>query len=115
MNIRNTIKDEIKKDFDIKIVLIQIGFFFEVVQEDAIFFVDNFDFKLQKNGLYDGDITGFPEVALDHYKGQLQSMGVDFCIVSQVKDSQMELKSTKSKVSRVVSYSTIKEAEGLLF
>jgi hypothetical protein len=49
-DIRKYIKDALKEDFKLDLVLIQIGFMFEAIEEDAVFLSDNCDCQLQGKG-----------------------------------------------------------------
>ena len=109
-NIRKQIKDSLKNDFNFDLVLVQIGFMFEAIEEDAIFLEEKFNFQLQGPGNTNTfDITGFPLISLDKYKEQLDSMNVNYCLVEQIEDSQ------RGKVARCVTFSTIDGPEGLIF
>ena len=75
-NIRKEIKDSLKNDFNFDLVLVQIGFMFEAIEEDAIFLEEKFNCQLQGQGQGQGqgdfntlfDITGFPMKSLDNSK-----------------------------------------------
>ena len=112
-NIRKHIKESLKRDFSFDLVLIQIGFMFECIEEDAIFLSVNFDCQLQGTGkAIDYEITGFPVSGYEKYKQDLDSMDIDYCIVEQLKNSPDD---SKNKIQRVVTFSTISGAEGLIF
>jgi|TARA_B110000879_G_C11045879_1_gene460766 DNA mismatch repair ATPase MutS len=109
-DIRKHIKDSLKQDFKFDLVLTQIGFMFEAIEEDATFLCDNFDCQLQGSGKFVSyEITGFPASGLEKYKQDLDSMNIEYCIVEQMKDS------LKGKKQRVVTFSTVSGAEGLMF
>ena len=109
-DIRKHIKDSLKQDFKLDFVLIQIGFMFEAIEEDATFLCDNFDCQLQGEGkLVSYEITGFPVSGLEKYKQDLDSMNIEYCIVEQMKDS------SKGSKQRVVTFSTLSGPEGLMF
>jgi DNA mismatch repair ATPase MutS len=114
-NIRKEIKDSLKNDFNFDLVLVQIGFMFEAIEEDAIFLEEKFNCQLQGQGQGQGDfntlfdITGFPLKSLDKYKEQLDSMNINYCLVEQIGGRQ------KGKVTRRVTFSTIEGSEGLMF
>ena len=66
-DIRKHIKDSLKQDFKLDFVLIQIGFMFEAIEEDATFLCDNFDCQLQGEGKFVSyEITGFPVSGLEN-------------------------------------------------
>ena len=110
MDIRKKIKESLKKDFNFDLILIQIGFMFEAIEEDAIFLFDEFDLKLQGKGRFVSyDITGFPLSSADIYKEKLDLLGINYCFIEQINDSN------NSKIDRVVKFSTIEGAEGLIF
>ena len=109
-DIRKHIKDSLKQDFKLDLVILQIGFMFEAIEEDAIFLCDNFDCQLQGEGkLVRYEITGFPVSRLEKYKQDLDSMNIKYCIVEQMKNS------SKSSKQRVVTFSTVSGPEGLMF
>ena len=109
-DIRKDIKYSLKQDFKFDLVLIQIGFMFEAIEEDAIFLCDSFDCQLQGVGkLVPYEITGFPVSVLEKKKQHLDSMNIECCIVEQMKDSY------KGRKQRVVTFSTIDDANGLMF
>ena len=109
-DIRKHIKDSLKQDFKLDFVLIQIGFMFEAIEEDATFLSDNFDCQLQGEGkLSTYEITGFPVSGLEKYKQDLDSMNIEYCIVEQMRDS------SKSRKQRVVTFSKPSGPEGLMF
>ena len=83
-DIRKHIKDSLKQDFKLDFVLVQIGFMFEAIEEDATFLCDNFDCQLQGEGKFVSyEITGFPVSGLEKYKQDLDSMNIEYCIVEQ--------------------------------
>ena len=109
-DIRKHIKDSLKQDFKLDFVLIQIGFMFEAIEEDATFLCDNFDCQLQGEGKFVSyEITGFPVSGLEKYKQDLDSMNIEYCIVEQMKDA------SKGSTQRVVTFSTVSGPEGLMF
>lgn len=109
-DIRKDIKYSLKQDFKFDLVLIQIGFMFEAIEEDAIFLCDSFDCQLQGVGKFvPYEITGFPVSVLEKQKQLLDSMNIEYCIVEQMKDSY------KGRKQRVVTFSTIDDAKGLMF
>lgn len=115
VDIRKFIKDSLKKDFKFDLVLIQIGFMFEAVEEDAVFLSDNCDCQLQGKGkLVSYEITGFPVSALEKQIKNLDLMDIEYCIVEQMKDLS-DCAPSKATKKRVVTYSTIDGPEGLMF
>ena len=112
-DIRKHIKDSLKQDFKLDLVLIQIGYMFEVIEEDAIFLSDNFECQLQGGGKsVSYEITGFPVSGLDKYKQDLDSMNIEYCIVEQMKDSSS---GPSRGTQRVVTFSTVSGPDGLMF
>ena len=108
-DIRKHIKDSLKQDFKLDLVILQIGFMFEAIEEDAIFLCDNFDCQLQGEGKsVSYEITGFPVSSLEKYKQDIDSMNIEYCIVEQAD-------SYKSYTQRVVTFSTVSGPEGLMF
>ena len=117
-DIRKHIKDSLKQDFKFDLVLIQIGFMFEAIEEDATFLCDNFDCQLQGEGKFVSyEITGFPVSGLEKYKQDLDSMNIEYCIVEQMKDSSSGPNGSGpgGGTQRVVTFSTVSGPEGLMF
>ena len=114
-DIRKYIKDALKEDFKLDLVLIQIGFMFEAIEEDAVFLSDNCDCQLQGKGkLVSYEITGFPVSALEKKIKNLDLMNIEYCIVEQMKYLSDGAPSKATK-NRVVTYSTINGPKGLVF
>jgi DNA mismatch repair ATPase MutS len=118
-DIRKYIKDSLKEDFNYDLVLIQIGFMFEAIEEDAVLLSDNCDCMLQGKGKFVSyEITGFPVSALEEYKKILDSINIEYCIVEQIKDipdDDTDPDPPKSSKKRVVTFSTIDGPHGLMF
>ncbi len=104
--IKASITDSLNKDFDFDLILIQCGSFYEAIDDGAEFLKKHFDFKLYGINHY---TTGFPLQGLDKYTELLDGMKINYCIVDQLE------KSEDGKVERVVAFSTIEGADGLLF
>ena len=104
--IKLTITESLKKDFDFDLVLIQCGSFFEAVGDGAELLNKHFKFKL--HGI-NHNMTGFPESGLDKYMKLLDGMDINYCILDQLE------KNKENKIERVVSFSTIDGAAGLVF
>mgnify|MGYP006122500617 FL=1 len=104
--IKVTITESLKKDFDFDLVLIQNGCFYEAVDDGAEFLNKHFQLKLYGVNHYS---TGFPEGGLDEKKKLLDDMNINYCILDQLK------KNKENKIQRVVSFSTIEGADGLIF
>ncbi len=102
--IKVTITESLKKGFDL--VLIQCGYFYEAVDDGAEFLNKHFKLKLHGVNHY---TTGFPEGGLGKYKKLLDDMNINYCILDQLK------KNKENKIERVVSFSTIDGADGLIF
>ena len=114
-DIRKYIKDSLKKDFMLDLVLIQIGFMFEAIEEDAVFLSDNCDCQLQGKGKFVSyEITGFPISAIEKQKKNLDLMNIEYCIVEQMKDLSGGT-SSRATTKRVVTYSTVDGPGGLMF
>jgi len=105
-SIKVTITESLKKDFDFDLVLIQCGYFFEAVDDGAEFLNKNFNLKLFGVNHYS---TGFPLGGLGKYKKLLDDLNINYCILDQLE------KSKENKFERVVSFSTIDGADGLIF
>lgn len=82
-----TIKNDIKKNYDIDLVLIQNGAFFETVDEDAQFLTDKLGIKRMGNRKF---ACGFPLSAINKNQKKLIELKIKFCIVEQIKDTNYE-------------------------
>tara|TARA_B100002051_G_C16287426_1_gene416439 strand:- start:111 stop:461 length:351 start_codon:yes stop_codon:yes gene_type:complete len=106
-----TIKDVLKSEFGLDLVIIQCGYYFEIIEEDAEFFNRSFRFKLHNcGGSRPYQVTGFPKNRwmLNKYKKLLSEKGINYAIVDQV-DVQ------RNHVTREVTHSTNDDALGLVF
>jgi DNA mismatch repair ATPase MutS len=97
------IKDTMKSEFNFDLVIIHVGIFYEIIEEDAVFFRDNFGFKLHKNPNISYERTGFGIDSIKKYKEKLLNMNKQFCIINQI-DSKTE------NITRKVIFSTIDNA-----
>ena len=80
-----SIKDSIKNNDGISLVLIQRGYYIEVIEEDARYFHKEFGLKIHDSGgNRPYEIAGFPKSALNKYTQILLEKGLDFCTVEQV-------------------------------
>ena len=114
-DIRKFIKDSLKEDFKFDLVLIQIGFMFEAVEEDAIFLSNNCDCQLQGEGKFlPYQVTGFPVSSIEKKKQNLDLFNIQYCLVEQM-DLSSGMDDKKTGKNRVVTFSTIDGAEGLMF
>jgi DNA mismatch repair ATPase MutS len=68
------IKDTMKSEFNFDLVIIHVGIFYEIIEEDAVFFRDNFGFKLHKNPNISYERTGFGIDSIKKYKEKLLNM-----------------------------------------
>lgn len=93
------IKDTMKSEFNFDLVIIHVGIFYEIIEEDAVFFRDNFGFKLHKNPNISYERTGFGIDSIKKYKEKLLNMNKQFCIINQI-DSKTE------NITRKVIFST---------
>ena len=100
------ITDSLNKDFDFDLILIQSGSFYYAIDDGAEFLKKHFAFKLYGNNHY---TASFPLKGLNKYTKLLDGMKVNYCIADQLE------KKEDGKVIRVVSFSTIPGADGLLF
>ena len=110
-NIIKGIKDILKSDFKIDLAIIQSGCYFEIIEEDAKYFHDNFNFKIHNcGGFRRYPVTGFPvsRYFLKKYLNILNERKIMYAIVHQINVG-------KDKVTREVTYSPNKEALGLIF
>ena len=111
ISILKEIKDVLKQNFKFDLVLIQVGYYIEVIEEDAKYFKENFDLKIHDaGGRKPYLVTGFvKENGLQKYINLLNAKGVKFCIVEQVDSGE-------KKVTRSVTYSpNEKDALGCTF
>ena len=105
------IKDILKREFGFDLVLIQVGYYIEIIDEDAHYFKKHFNFNIHDGG---GTRTyptaGFPkEGALEKYLSLLKKRDLNFCLVEQTN-------SEGETVTRSVTYcSKNNEALGVTF
>ena len=105
------IKDILKREFGFDLVLIQVGYYIEIIDEDAQYFKKHFNFNLHDGGGTRTYATaGFPkEGALDKYISLLNERELDFCLVEQTNIEE-------ETVTRSVTYcSKDEEALGVTF
>ena len=105
------IKDILKSEFDVELVIIQCGYYFEVIEEDAEFFHTNFNFKLHNcGGCRPYQVTGFPKRKglLDKYINILDERRVNYAILDQVDVRG-------NHVTREVTHSPNNRVLGLVF
>lgn len=79
------IKDILKEEFGFELVLFQVGFYIEIIDEDAHYFKKHFDFTIHDGGGTRTYATsGFPkDEALDKYITLLNERNLNFCLVEQ--------------------------------
>lgn len=105
------IKDTLKKEFGFDLVLIQVGYYIEIIDEDARYFAQNFNFKVTDGaGMRTYATTGFPKgVVLGKYIKLLNQNNLNFCLVEQTNQKE-------EAVSRSVTYcSKNQDALGVTF
>ena len=104
------IKDVLKQEFKFDLVLIQVGYYIEIIEEDAKYFKENFGLKIHDaGGTRPYEVTGFGKNGLEKYINSLNTKGVKFCVVEQVDVGE-------KKVTRSVTYSPMeKDALGCTF
>ena len=111
ISILKEIKDVLKQNFKFDLVLIQVGYYIELIEEDAKYFNEKFGLTIHDGG---GTrpylVAGFvKERGLQKYINLLNAKGVKFCIVEQVDSGE-------KKVTRSVTYSpNEKDALGCTF
>ena len=103
------IKDILKGEFNLDLVLIQVGFYIEVIEEDADYFHKEFDFELHDaGGRRSYNVTGFPKQHLDKYLEILDERKIWYAVVEQIDVGE-------DRVTREVTYSPNRKALGLVF
>lgn len=97
-----SIKDELKIKHKVELVLIQVGYYIEIIEEDSEFFHEKFGFIIHNGGgSRSYNVSGFPVSVLEKYVGELENLGVNFCVCEQVQDN------LSNSVTRKVTYSSI--------
>ena len=97
-----SIKDELKIKHKVELVLIQVGYYIEIIEEDSEFFHEKFGFIIHNGGgTRSYNVSGFPVSVLEKYVGELEDLGVNFCVCEQVQDN------LSNSVTRRVTYSSI--------
>ena len=107
MSLKKTIKDYIKKNYSIDIVLIQCGCFFEVVEEDSLFFKNKFNFNV--HGVKTKS-TGFYIKSLKKYIDELEFLNVNYCVIEQIDKSD-----NSKNIYREITHSNKKNCIGIKF
>ena len=108
------IKKEIKETCKMHgedLVLIHIGAFYQVIEEDATFFHKHKEFKFnytETNATY--FVAGFRVQILNQIKQTLLSIGIDFCIVEEIEN-----KKGNNIIRKVTFSSSNKSSLGLIF
>lgn len=105
--IQREIKDTLKGMFKFDIVIMQFGVYFKVIEEDAIFFKNEFNFKVSQPGSYTYEVTGFPLNVKEKYSNKLQNLNKTFCILEQFGKAP--------NITREVIESTSEKAIGITF
>lgn len=108
-NITAVIKDTLKGSYDINLVIIQCGAFFEVIEEDAELLIDKFDLK--RNNNWGATHAGFPLSSIDKFQEKLMEKNIKFCIVKEINKDN----SSNNGVLRQVTYSTDINVIGIQF
>jgi DNA mismatch repair ATPase MutS len=109
IGIQRQIRDILKSKFSFDLVIMQFGYYYTVIEEDADFFNKEFKFKLSQPGNYTYYVTGFPLESRQKYIDKLKSSNKQYCLLDQY---QVE---NKNEIYRVVNVSTHKKALGFWF
>lgn len=72
---------DIKSKFPLHLVIIQNGYFFEILEDDADYFTSLYGWKIYMRG--DASITGFPDEAVSVWN-KLRNLKKPFVVVSQL-------------------------------
>ena len=87
IGIVKSIKDDLKNNHLFEIVIIQVGIFYEVIEEDAKFFHDEFNFEIHDaGGTRSYEVTGFHLKSIEKYTQKLKNQNISFCVVQQQKE-----------------------------
>ena len=106
------IKKEIKETCKMHgedLVLIEIGAYFKLIEEDAEYFHKEFLFKYTETR-EDYFVTGFPSALIDSYKEKLINKKIKFCIVEEIFKKKGE-----NIIRKVTFSSSDKSSLGLTF
>ena len=107
IGIKKEIKDACKM-FKHDLVLMHIGSYYDVIEEDADYFHKEFKFDYNPSPA-SYNVTGFPTYAIDKWKKKLLEKGINFCIVDEVEPVN------KTIVREVIFSSCSPESVGLTF
>ena len=108
------IKDTLKSLYKIDLVIIEVGYYMNIIEEDAQYFHKEFEFKIHdRGGNSSYEVAGFPlddsKTNMEKYKKILLERDISFCFVEQTEV-------TTNKVTREVTFSSHnKSALGLTF
>jgi hypothetical protein len=107
VGILKEIKDTLKRDYQIDIVLIQVGYYFEAIEEDAQYFKNEFKFKIHNRGGNSSyEVTGFTDSSLDEYKNKLLKRSISFCVVEQIPPKKEDFKRANNSIERKVTFAS---------
>ena len=94
------IHKELKSTFSFDIVPIRCGFYYNLYNEDTLFFTQNYNFKSYEQGK--NILCGFPKSSLDHWELIFKKQSLKYAIV----DQENEIVGDKKKIIRVVTRSS---------
>ena len=110
LGIKREIKDTLKGIYGFDVVIVEIGCFYSVFEEDAQFFKKEFSFKVAQPGRQTFEETGFSnnDALLYKYVDKLKNINKTFCVLKQKEISP-------KKFERTVVISTSEKALGFTF
>ena len=87
VGIIKSIKDDLKNNHSFDLVIIQVGFYFNIIEEDAIFFQKEYQFEIHDGGgSRSYEVAGFPKGAIGKWVNKLKNQNISFCVVQQQEE-----------------------------
>ena len=110
LSIKKEIKDTLKSLYGFDIVIVEMGCFYRIFEEDAQFFKKEFNFKVIQPGRQSFEETGFSnnDSNLFKYINELEKLKKTFCVLLQKEIGS-------KKFERTVVVSTSEKALGFTF
>ena len=107
-SIQREIQETLKGIYKFDLVLMQIGSFYNAIEEDAIFINKEFGIKKVQPGNWTFEVASIHKAHINKYIEKLKIMNKTFCILEQKEISPR-------KFERTVVISTSQEAIGITF
>ena len=107
-SIQREIHESLKGMYKFDLIFIQIGSFYNAIEEDAIFINKEFGIKKVQPGNWTFEVASIHKAHINRYIEKLKIMNKTFCVLEQKEVSP-------KKFERTVVISTSQEALGITF